>query len=186
MLPCRNGRLGKLGLSGCLLSILILPIALSLPSAFGANPKGKKEKKLSATASPSPGEQSLANIPLAIGHEARGLVLPDFDLEGRLRGKFEAVFAKRLDEVHIGFNSLKITTYTAEKKPDLTIDLSEAVLNLKTKILSSKERTTIQRTDFNISGDSVEFDTATRSGKLVGNVKMVITSQSQLLANPNE
>ncbi|HZR77687.1 MAG TPA: LPS export ABC transporter periplasmic protein LptC, partial [Chthoniobacterales bacterium] len=84
------------------------------------------------------------------------------------------------------FHTLKITTYTTENKPDLTIDLSEAVLNMKTRILSSKERATIQRADFNISGDSVEFDTNTRSGKLFGNVKMVITTQSQLLTNPGE
>jgi len=81
---------------------------------------------------------------------------------------------------------LKITTYTPENKTDLTIELSESVLNLKTRILSSRERTTIQRADFNIAGDSVEFDTNTNTGRLVGNVKMVITSQSQLLGNQNE
>ena len=186
MLPFRNGRSGNRGRFFCSLLILVLPIALPFESAFAAKPKGKKEKKLSETATPSPSEQNLTNIPLPIGHEAKGLVLPDFDLEGHLRGKFEAVSATRLDEVHIGFHSLKITTYTPENKPDLTIDLSEAVLNLKTRILSSKERTTIQRADFNIAGDSVEFDTNTRTGKLLGNVKMVITSQSQLLTNPNE
>jgi hypothetical protein len=187
MLLFLNGRSGGCGRFFVLLSILLLAIALPSEPAAAAKPKGKKEKKsLSATATPSPGEQNLANIPLPIGHEAKGLVLPDFDLEGHLRGKFEAVSATRLDEVHIGFHTLKITTYTTENKRDLTIDLSEAMLNLKTRILSSKERTTIQRTDFNISGDSVEFDTNTRSGKLLGNVKMVITTQSQLLANPNQ
>src|SRR5205085_8605350 len=119
-------------------------------------------------------------------HEAKGLVLPDFDLEGHLRGKFEAASAKRLDEEHIGFHALKITTFTPENKPDLTIQLSESVLNLKTRVLSSGERSLIQRADFDIAGDAVEFDTNTRSGKLTGNVKMTITSQSQLLANPNE
>jgi hypothetical protein len=186
MLPFRNGRVRDCGRFFGSLLILFLAIALPFESAVAAKPKGKKEKKLNATPTPSPGEQNLANIPLPIGHEAKGLVLPDFDLEGHLRGKFEAVSATRLDEVHVGFHSLKITTYTPENKPDLTIDLSEAVLNLKTRILSSKERTTIQRADFNIAGDSVEFDTNTRSGKLFGNVKMVITTQSQLLANPNE
>jgi hypothetical protein len=81
---------------------------------------------------------------------------------------------------------LKITTYTPENKTDLTIELIDSVLNLKTRILTSKERTTIQRADFNITGDSVEFDTNDHTGKLVGNVKMVITSQSQLLNNKNE
>src|SRR5881394_818510 len=79
--------------------------------------------------------------------------------------------------------SMNIITYTSESKPDLTVELSESILNLKTRILSSNERTIIKRADFDISGDSVEFDTNTHTGKLVGNVKMVITSQSQLLGN---
>jgi len=187
MLPFRNGRSGHWGFVVCLLSILLLLILLALEPALAAKPKGKKDKKfLSATPSASAGEQNLTNIPLPIGHEAKGLVLPDFDLEGHLRGRFEAMSAKRIDEEHIGFHTLKITTYTPENKPDLTVELSESVLNLKTRILSSKERTTIKRADFDIAGDSVEFDTNTHTGKLVGNVKMVITSQSQLLGNQNE
>jgi hypothetical protein len=189
MLPFRNGRSGNRGRMFRSLSILGLSILLATAPAFAAKPRGKKNAKgLNATPTPtgSPGEQSLTNIPLPIGHEAKGLVLPDFDLEGHLRGKFEAAAAKRLDEENIGFHSLKITTFTPENAPDITITLSEAVLNLKTRVLSSNQRSTIQRADFNIAGDTVEFDTSTRIGKLVGNVKMVITSQSQLLNNPNE
>lgn len=184
MLPFRNGRSANWGFVG--LSILLMSLALFNDAAIAAKPKAKKQKILSATPSATPGEQSLTNIPLPIGHEAKGLVLPDFDLEGHLRGRFEAESAKRLDEVHIGFHALKITTYTPESQPDMTIELSESILNLKTRILSSNERSTIKRADFDIVGDSVEFDTDTRVGKLVGNVKMVITSQSKLLANPNE
>jgi len=168
----------------CALSILLTLLIAALANA--AKPKGKKQNDLTATPSVSPGEQGLANIPLPIGHEAKGLVLPDFDLQGHLRGRFEAESAKRLDEVHIGFHTLKIMTYTPDQQPDLTIELSEAILNMRTRILSSNERSTIKRSDFNIIGDSVEFDTNSRVGKLVGNVKMVITSQSKLLNNQNE
>ena len=187
MLPFRDGRSGIWGFAFCLLSILVLTILCAIEPAIAAKPKGaRKEKTITATPSGSPGEQSLTNVPLPIGHEAKGLVLPDFDVEGHLRGRFEAESARRLDEYHIGFHSLKITTYTPDNKIDLTIELSESVLNLKTRILSSNERTFIKRADFDIAGDSVEFDTNTRTGKLVGNVKMVITSQSQLLSNQNE
>lgn len=187
MLPFRNGRSGSCGRIICSLSIFLFSMSVTLEPAIAGKAKGKKDKKsLSATPTASGGPQSLTNIPLPIGHEAKGLVLPDFDVEGHLRGKFEAAAAKRLDEYHVGFNSLKITTYTPENKSDMTIELSEAVLNLTTRILSSKERTFIKRADFNIAGDSVEFDTNARTSKLIGNVKMVITTQSQLLANPNE
>ena len=166
-----------------LLSILLL-LLTALPQV-SAQSKGRKGKaRASATPSASPGEQSLTNIPLPIGHEAKGLVLPDFDADGHLRGKFEAGTAHRIDQEHVGFEHLKITTYTPEDQTDLKIDMSTSVLDLKTRVLSSKERTTIQRADFNIAGDSVEFDTNSRTGRLIGNVKMVITDKSRLTAKP--
>ena len=168
----------------CLLSV-VLSVFTGLPNAL-AQSKGRKGKPRGKTgSSSSPGEQSLTNIPLPIGHEAKGLVLPDFDGEGHLRGKFEAGTARRIDEEHVGFEQLKILTYTPEDQQDLRIDMSTSVLDLKTRILSSKTRTTIQRADFNIAGDSVEFDTNSRTGRLIGNVKMVITDKAHLTAKPD-
>src|SRR5918996_1179533 len=172
------------------LAILLLSVVLgvsSLAPYASAQSKGRKGKsRAKAGSTSSPAEQSLTNIPLPIGHEAKGLVLPDFDGEGHLRGKFEAGTAHRIDQEHIGFGQLKITTYTPEDQPDLKIDMSTSVLDLKTRILSSKARTTIQRTDFNIAGDSVQFDTNSRTGRLIGNVKMVITDKSRLTAKPDK
>jgi hypothetical protein len=168
------------GLFAILLSITISAVQVS------GQPKGRKKGgRAKAAPSASPGEQSLTNIPLPIGHEAKGLVLPDFDGDGRLRGKFEAGTAHRIDQEHVGFQHLKITTYTPESQPDLRIDMRTSVLDLKTRILSSQERTTIQRSDFNIAGDSVQFDTNSKTGRLIGNVKMVITDKSHLTAKPN-
>ena len=178
---CGNGNRSRL--------LWVISIALCVlmasPRAFAQSKSRKKKGRATATPSASPGEQSLTNIPLPIGHEAKGLVLPDFDGEGHLRGKFEAGTAHRIDQEHIGFQHLKITTYTPDNQPDLRIDMSTSVLDLKTRILSSQERTTIQRSDFNIVGDSVEFDTNSKTGRLIGNVKMVITDKSHLTARPN-
>lgn len=154
-------------------------VAIAAPQVSG-QPKARKKKP-----GGSPAEQSLTNIPLPIGHEAKGLVLPDFDADGRLRGKFQAGTAHRIDQEHVGFQQLKITTYTPQSETDLQIDMSTSVLDLKTRILSSQERTTIQRSDFNIAGDSVQFDTNAKTGRLIGNVKMVITDKSHLTAKPN-
>jgi len=168
----------------CLLSV-VLSVLTGLPGAL-AQSKGRKGKPRGKTgSSSSAGDQSLTNIPLPIGHEAKGLVLPDFDGEGHLRGKFEAGSARRIDEEHVGFEQLKILTYTPEDQQDLRIDMSTSVLDLKTRILTSKTRTTIQRADFNIAGDSVQFDTNNRTGRLIGNVKMVITDKSHLTAKPD-
>ena len=184
MLPFRSGRSAYWGWLVWLLSVA-LSVLMAAPQVPGQSKGRKKKAHAAATPSASPGEQSLTNIPLPIGHEAKGLVLPDFDGEGHLRGRFEAGTAHRIDEEHIGFQHLKITTYTPENQTDLQIDMRTSVLDLKTHVLSSQERTTIQRADFNIVGDSVYFDTNTRTGRLIGNVKMVITDQSHLTAKPN-
>ena len=186
MLLFRSGRFASQSWLVCLMPFL-LSIAVSASDVF-AQSKGHKKKQARATmtSSASPGEQSLTNIPLPIGHEAKGLVLPDFDSEGHLRGRFEAGTAYRIDEGHVGFQHLKITTYTPESQPDLRIDMQTSVLDLKTRILSSQQRTTIQRTDFNIVGDSVQFDTNTKTGRLIGNVKMVITDRSHLAGKTSQ
>jgi hypothetical protein len=184
MLLFRRGRSTYGGWLVCFLSI-VLSVLIAAPQVSGQSKGRKKRGGASATPSGSPGEQSLTNIPLPIGHEAKGLVLPDFDANGHLRGRFEAGTAHRIDEEHVGFQHLKIITYTPESQPDLRIDMHTSVLDLKTRILSSQERTTIQRSDFNIVGDSVQFDTNSKTGRLIGNVKMVITDKSHLTATPS-
>jgi hypothetical protein len=186
MLLFRSGRFAHGSWFVWLMSVF-LSILISAAQVF-AQSKGHKRKQGRATETPagSPGEQSLTNIPLPIGHEAKGIVLPDFDSEGHLRGRFEAGTAHRIDEEHVGFQHLKITTYTPESRTDLKIEMHTSVLDLKTRILSSQERTTIERADFNIAGDSMQFDTNTRTGRLIGNVKMVITDQSRLKGQGNE
>src|SRR6266705_5889219 len=185
MLLSRSGRCANWSWFVCLLSIFLVVL---LSAQVFAESKGhkKEQKRAKATPGDSPEEQSLTNIPLPIGHEAKGLVLPDFDGEGHLRGRFEAGTAQRIDQQHIGFQHLKITTYTPDSQPDLKIDMQTSVLDLNTRVLSSQARTTIQRADFNIAGDSVQFDTNTRTGRLIGNVKMVITDRSHLTGKTNE
>jgi hypothetical protein len=186
MLLFRSGRTAPRGWFIWLVPFL-LSIAMPASHLF-AESKGDKKKQARAEMRPktSTAEQSLTNIPLPIGHEAKGLVLPDFDGEGHLRGKFEAGTARRIDQGHVGFEHLKITTYTPESQPDLQISMQTSVLDLKTRVLTSQERTTVQRADFNIAGDSVLFDTKTRTGRLIGNVKMVITDRSHLKATTSE
>src|SRR5256885_11615992 len=117
MLLFRSGRSTCWGLLAWLLSI-VLSVLITAPQV-SAQSKGRKKKGFTpARPSGSPSEQNLTNIPLPIGHEAKGLVLPDFDANGRLRGRFEAGTAHRIDQEHVGFQHLKITTYTPESQPD--------------------------------------------------------------------
>ncbi|MEO5721478.1 MAG: hypothetical protein ABIR71_08420 [Chthoniobacterales bacterium] len=149
---------------------------------FAAEPESTP-RAFSPTASSTPG---LGGVPLAIGHEAKGLVLPDYSADGELQGRFEAEVAKRIDADHILFTGVKLTTYTPENTPDLAIDMPRSMLDLNTRIITSEVRTTITRADFTIEGDTLKFDTSARRGWLEGNVKMVIKNQADFLGKKDQ
>ena len=175
MLPFLNGRAGRVIFLG-LLPFLIAPVDFAQQAKKHKKAKNAGSPSESATASPG----STGQVPLPIGHEAKGLVLPDIDDNGHLRGRFIAGTARRVDQDHMQFRDLNITTYTEDNKIDLQIAMADSVLDLNTRVLTSPQRTTIKRADFEIVGDTVRFDTAARQGTMTGNVKMVITDQSKL------
>ena len=184
MLRFRSGR-SRVASGLLVFSLVFCATELS----FGGDGKHTKHKnqETSADASGSPSsEAGLTNIPLPIGHEAKGLVLPDFDPAGHLRGRFEAEVAKRVDDQHMSLSGLKMSTFTDENALDLRVEMKTSLLDLKSRVLSSKERATVTRTDFTIVGDSLQFDTVARSGTMVGNVKMVITNMSQYTGKEGE
>ena len=168
MLRFRRGR-ARPALFFALFSCLIAP------AQFAQQAK-KRAKK---SASPSATAESISQVPLPIGHEAKGLVLPDIDENGHVRGRFSAGTARRVDADHMEFRDLSITTFTDDDQVDLQIKMADSVLDLTTHVLSSAQRTTIKRSDFEIAGDRARFDTAARNGTLTGNVKMVITDAAK-------
>jgi hypothetical protein len=177
MLRFCNGRARRalfFGLIGA--SFLIAPADFAQQAKKHGKKKGTEAAAQSAT--PSPG--STGQVPLPIGHEAKGLVLPDIDENGHLRGRFVAGTARRVDQDHMQFRELNITTYTEDNQIDLQITMADSVLDLNTRVLSSPQRTTIRRADFEIVGDTARFDSAARQGTITGNVKMVISDQSKL------
>lgn len=180
MLPFRSGRVRTA--RALLISILICTLG---STAAGAG-KGKKRLKKQAAEEKTAEQKQEDSIPLPVGHEAKGLVLPDYDRNGVLNNRFEAGIARRLDLDHLQMRDLKMTTYTAQQKLDLQIQMSDSVLDLKTKVISTKERSTVKRSDFEIAGDSMRFDTAARHGTMSGNVKMTITGQAQLMPKGSE
>ncbi len=75
---------------------------------------------------------------------------------------------------------MKFVTFAPEtEKPDLEILMSTSVFNLKTQVLNSSERTTVKRADFEIVGDTMQFEMLSRKGTLDGNVKMVVRGKAR-------
>lgn len=174
MLPFRSG---SRFFRGARLSLVFLVVGSCL--AFAGD---RKHRRSAASPSPSAAKDGvdLKDIPLTVGHEAKGLVLPNYDLQGNLLGRFEAGTAARLDDNHVKFTDLKIVSYDAKEKPDFDVVMQDAVLNLETRVIDSNNKTTIKRADFEIVGDKVQFNTTTRYGTLTGNVHMTIYNQKEL------
>jgi hypothetical protein len=182
MPPFRSGRAGFSAASSAFLLLAILSCA-----AFAGEktPKPEVETKVKKPR-PKP-EEGVTNVPIVPGHDAKGLVLPDFDHLGRMRGKLEAGLTKRLDDEHVEFKGVKFTTFVPETQtPDLQIVMNSSVFNLKTQVLNSSERTTVKRADFEITGDTMQFEMITRKGTLAGNVKMVVRGKVKTPAHEGE
>ena len=99
MLPFRSGRAGFSRAS----SVLIFFALLSC-GALAAEKIGKEaaESKSKTKESPKPRE-GITSVPIPVGHGAKGLVFPDFDLKGHMRGRLEAGSTKRLDDERVEF-----------------------------------------------------------------------------------
>jgi hypothetical protein len=183
MLPFRSGRAG---FSGASTAFLLLALLSCVALAGEKPPKPEVEAKSKPKTRPKP-EEGVTNVPIVVGHDAKGLVLPDFDLKGRLRGKLEAGVTRRIDDQHIEFKGVKFTTFLPEtEKPDLQIIMTTSVFNLKTQVLNSSERTIVKRSDFEITGDKMQFEMLTRKGTMDGNVKMVVRGKARGPANEGE
>ena len=174
MLPCRSGSRVRRA-RFCILVLFLVGSCVALAG-------DRKNRKGVPTPAPESAREDLGlkNIPLTVGHEAKGLVLPNYDLQGHLLGRFEAARAARIDENHVHFTNLKMFTFDKDEKPDFNVDMADAVLNLETRVIDSRKRTNIKRTDFEIAGDTMQFNTMTHQGTLTGNVKMTIFNQKEI------
>src|ERR1043165_9241649 len=134
MLPFRSGRAGFVSaLAAFSLVILLSCVVLGAekkPSKSGA--KTPTPPTIIAPAKkprPKP-EEGIKDVPIPEGHDAKGLVLPEYDILGRLRGKLQAGVTRRLDPENIEFHGVKFTTFIPETEaPNLDISVDTAVFN---------------------------------------------------------
>jgi hypothetical protein len=189
MLPFRSGRAGIASAVSAFLLLVLLTCAVV--AAEKKVPKSEAKSPTPAAsvapnkkpARPKP-EEGIKDVPITAGHDAKGLVLPDFDRQGRMRGKLQAGVTRRLDDQNVEFLGVKFTTFTAETEtPDLEISMDKSVFNLKTQVLTSNVRSTVKRADFEVAGDTMKFEMVTRLGTLEGNIKMVVRGKARTPEN---
>jgi hypothetical protein len=140
-------------------------------------PAGTEEKptaEVSATEPEAKKQLPKLQLPMVKGHQSKGIVIPYKDETGRETMKFHVGVGERLDEDRVKMAELRIETFTETGGPEMTIDLPSSVLDLSTRVLTGDQGVTIKRSDFDITGKTMEFNTETRQGWIKGEVKMII------------
>jgi hypothetical protein len=128
--------------------------------------------------SPSPGGSASPtppkfNIPIPMGHNAKGVDLPFFD-NGKLQMYFVIRKAFRVDINHLDMTHAYMQTYDEKETPDVTIYMTRCLLDLNTRVITSEVPVDIRRSDFEITGEKMVFNTQTHIGRLSGHVRMTI------------
>ncbi len=114
------------------------------------------------------------DLPVPKGQPQKGLRIPIYSPEGKLMMSFQIGVAEVVDADNIKMGDLRLETFKETGEHEFDIELPDSIFNAKTKELISKLHVTIKRHDFELTGNSVTFNTETRVGKFGGGVKMVI------------
>jgi hypothetical protein len=138
--------------------------------------KGKKRKSKTQADENAP----KFNVPIPPGHSAEGLTIPYYDDKGKLQMNFKIETASRTDNDHLQMVAVKIETYDEKGQPEMSIDMPKSVLDLNTRIVTSDVPVTIRRSDFEVTGDTMTFNTETRNGHMVGKVRMLIYNHDEM------
>lgn len=107
------------------------------------------------------------------GQPVKGMRYAHRDENDKVVMEFETEVARKIDDENIEMEVLKIITFDEDGK-QINIDMPLSIFNLTTRILTGKDQIVIKREDFEIVGETGEFNTKTRFAKLLGNVKMTI------------
>lgn len=130
-----------------------------------------------------PAPERKIDLPVPIGHEVKGLRVPVRNADGKLEMQLDIESAMRTDIRNVKMNTVSIQTYNEQtSKPDIKIDLKSSMLNMDTNVITSDEPIVVSRTDFRLTGDRMEFNSKTRHGTVMHNVKMVVYNREALQA----
>jgi hypothetical protein len=154
------------------------------PKEDAKKESGKKKDKGDAkkpAATPAPEGDDAAkprpklSLPLAKGYDSKDVRFPYNDGTGKKTMTFQIGVATRLDDDHVRMKQLLIETFNDEtSEKEMTITMPTAMLDLNTRIITTNDSVTIKRSDFELTGKIMEFNTETKQGRLQKDVKMVI------------
>ncbi len=119
-------------------------------------------------------EDDVINVPIPVGKDAMGLRIPLYDQKGNLTMTLDVQRAQKIDENSMLMEGALVQTFKGNEEPDLRISLPKSVIDLRTRVVTSKSPVTIEREDFSLTGDAMEFYLKSKKGRVMRNVKMLI------------
>ncbi len=138
----------------------------------------KKDKDAPRGANADNGMGKRMSIPMVEGPPSKGVHIPYYGPDGKLQMNFTIKVATKVDADHMKMSEAQVETFDAKGETEMVIDLPESTLDLNTRIITTNQHVTIKRSDFEITGQNMEFNTETREGKLGGKVRMLIYNLS--------
>ncbi len=110
---------------------------------------------------------------LPLGVLNKDAMMPSFR-DGKMSSFVHAGTMVRVDDNNLDMTKVDIVMYGVAAADDLKVQLISGIYNMASQVLESHERSRISRSDFQLEGDRMVFDTRTQQGKMIGNVHMVI------------
>lgn len=170
---------------------LLLSAVSLLAVAQDAEPLAKEAKAKGGKKAPTPQEQVTTSSDgigamgslIPEGMKNRKVRIPGFE-DGRATSLITADVMTRVDPQHLFAEGMTIKIFGADPKEDVRVDLKTATYQMESKVLSSQERSRVSRSDFQLEGDTMVFDTTTSQGKMVGRVQMIIYDTNQFSSKP--
>ena len=128
-----------------------------------------------------PKSERKIDIPIPVGHDAKGLRLPMRNDQGKLQFILDVEHVLRVDQANVQMHNSIIQTYDDQTgAPSAKIELVNSVMNTETNVITTQDPVVITRDDFRLTGDSAVFNTKTRQGKVVKNVRLIIYNRDEL------
>jgi hypothetical protein len=114
------------------------------------------------------------SVPLPVGQESKGIKIPQFNLAGQVLSQLLAGKVMRVDDEFLRIQELKLDFFDDGGQNEFRIDMPASLFSTKTRVITSDQPVFIHHRDFDLTGAKLEFNTATRKGRLIGPVTMKI------------
>jgi hypothetical protein len=121
------------------------------------------------------------DIPIPVGHDAKGLRLPMRNDQGKLQFVLDVEKVRRVDQANVEMHNSVIQTYDDQTgAQSAKIEMLDSVMNTETNVITTHDPVIVSRDDFRLTGDSAVFNTKTRQGKVIKNVRLIIYNRDEL------